>query len=288
MYTFKYKNKKDKNYFEGYYFRITNNDINIAVIFAITKNEEHPHSFIQIFKEGMDKCIYKEFNTEDFTFKDNTIYIKDNYLSTNKAYINIDTFNIDVSFKSTVSHSKSAMGFLEKAPLDCFQEVVFLDGIFEGTVCNQSHTGKIYIEKTYGNKFPIKWIWIQSNHSNHNSQLSFSVGYIPFIKKSFKGYLLLLKTPNKTYHFRSLDCSSLKIKDNTLILKKWNTKVRIEFEVGQTIELVGPTIKAKMDIPVYESLTGTASIKVFHKHKLVFEDSYTKVGLEHMMQIKER
>ena len=51
MNTFEYRNLKKKNYFEGWYQRVTdeNNNINYSIIFAITKDENDSHSFIQIF-----------------------------------------------------------------------------------------------------------------------------------------------------------------------------------------------------------------------------------------------
>ena len=51
MKSFTYQNRRKKDYFEGWYTRLVDieNNINIAVIFALTKNELDPHAFIQVY-----------------------------------------------------------------------------------------------------------------------------------------------------------------------------------------------------------------------------------------------
>jgi len=282
MEKFSFQDKKSKNYFEGWYFRFTNN-VNYAIIFAISKNEEDPHAFIQLFNDTMEECVYERFDLSAFSFSDGTVNIGGNKLSLDMLYINIRDTEIDLEFTQTNPMIKSAMGYLSNAPLDCFQEVILLDGYAKGTINTKKVKGVIYIEKTYGNKFPKRWIWLQSNHSVNNSKISFSVGYIPFLSFTVKGWLLVVNYNLEKINFHSLAGVSLKFIKAGFIVKSQHYKVIVHYKNSKMIKLVGPSKKAKMELDVFESLTATASIQIFKDGKLVFEDDYTNVGLENMM-----
>lgn len=283
MRKFTFQGLKKKNYFEGWYFRYTSK-INYAFIFAITNNVQDPHAFIQIFDEQMAECIYKRFDLSSFRFEHNEVRIDNNVLSLHNVSVHINEFHLELTFDHTDLLEQSSMGYLSKAPLDCFQEVIMLSGHAAGVMNNQKTEGTVYIEKTYGNKFPKRWIWLQSNHSKHNSAISFSVGYIPFMKRLVKGWLLVLKTDDLLLSFHSLDGSSLNIGENELIIKSLNYKVVIKYTQSETIKIVGPKEKAYMSLDVFESITSTACVKVYKKKSLIFEDEYINVGLEHMMK----
>jgi hypothetical protein len=282
MYQFGFENKKQSNYFEGWYFRYTDT-INYAIIFAITKNEKDPHAFLQVFNETMQKCIYKKYDLSLFSYTNDTVHIGNNHLSLNSVYINVDDFTLDLSLNDNTLLKNSAMGYLSKAPLDCFQEIVLLEGRAQGYINKTNTKGKTYIEKTYGNKFPKKWIWLQSNHSKNNSQISFSMGYIPFLFTLQKGWLLVIKFQDKTLQFHSLKGATLQYNDRQIIVTSLSYKVVIDYKQNSCIELVGPIEKAQMIGTVLESLTSSASIKIYKNKSLIFEDSYTNVGLEYMM-----
>lgn len=282
MKTFGYQDKKSRNYFEGWYFRFTDT-VNYAIIFAVTKNEEDPHAFIQLFNETMNKCIYERFELSSFSFEDAVVSIGNNKLSMHHVHVNINDTIIDLNFILTNPLHESAMGYLANAPLDCFQEVIYLDGLAKGTINKQETEGTIYIEKTYGNKFPKKWLWLQSNHSKNNSKISFSIGYIPFLFLTVPGWLLVIEYNGEIINFHSLAGARLKLKENGFTVKSRKYKIIVDYQKNIPIELVGPGKKAKMEIPVYESLTATARIKIFKHGKFVFVDEYTNVGLEIML-----
>lgn len=282
MRKFGYQDKKSKNYFEGWYFRFTN-EVNYAIIFAITKNEDDPHAFVQLFSDSMDECVYERFDISEFSFSNGIVRIGGNALSLNKVYLNIENMEIDLKFTQKNPMTKSAMGYLSNAPLDCFQEVILLDGFAKGTINSKSVKGVIYIEKTYGNKFPKRWIWLQSNHSENNSKISFSVGYIPFFSFTVKGWLLVVSYNLERINFHSLAGASLKYITDGFIVKSRRYKVIVHYANSKMTKIVGPSKKAKMELDVYESLTATASIQIYRDGLLVFEDNYTNVGFENMM-----
>lgn len=302
MKTFQFQNKKQTNYFEGWYYRLTDvsKDINIAIIFAITKDVHNPHSFIQYYNGIDKKAHYYTFDVDKFHFDDetNTVHIGDNYLSSTQIFVHTD----DLELAANTSHrilldryqsSYSAMGLLSKAPLECFQEVIYLDGHVEYTYNGVSSTGKSYMEKTYGTNFPSKWIWLQSNHSTQGSSITFSVGLVPVLFFHVKGFFLIYRYNNVEHRYGSFNLSRIKINQideyNTVFtIRKRFHKIQITASTSHPVSLVGPRKNGIMDLSVLESLDATATMTVFHHNKQIFEDTYNQVGLELMFTKKNR
>jgi len=296
MKTFEYKNKKNENYFEGWYIRLhdRSKNVNIAVIFAITKNAENPHSFIQVYNGADKEAHYFTFDVDKFHFDYDTytVHIGDNSLSSTSLVLSVEGYTINATITHRIllenyQSTYSAMGRLSKAPLECFQEVIYLDGKTEFTINNQPYYGSSYMEKTYGTNFPSKWIWLEANHSKQGSVISFSVGIIPFLFLKLKGFLLIYRHNNKEYRYGSFNLSQVKVLKSThfattIQVKKGFTKILIKAQTNNPVKLVGPRKNGVMDLAVFESIDATATIEVYKRGKLIFEDAYTNAGLELM------
>jgi hypothetical protein len=85
--------------------------------------------------------------------------------------------------------------------------VVSLDHVIEGALDIDGRTidftgGRGYTEKDWGRSFPSSWIWLQSNHfSTPGSSFTASVAIIPWIGRSFPGFIIGLWHQNKLYRF---------------------------------------------------------------------------------------
>ena len=162
-----------------------------------------------------------------------------------------------------------------------------MDALVEGTLNNQAISGSGYMEKTYGTNFPNRWIWLQSNHSENGSTITFSVGMVPVLFFRIKGFLLIYHYNGEEVRLGSFNLSTLKIMESTdtstkFIVKKGYHLVIIEATTVHPVKLLGPRKNGIMDLPVYESIEATAHIKAFYKGALVLEDTYTHVGLDLM------
>ncbi len=294
MNTFKYQNLKNKNYFEGWYLRITDEakNVNLAFIFAITKDENDPHSFIQILNGSSNKSKYYRFETSDFSFLKNCVYIKDNFLSMESMYLKTDDLEVSIIIDDPENiKSKSAMSFLVKFPLDCFQEVNLIDGFFNGEIIRNDETtyisGKTYIEKTYGNKFPKRWIWIQSNHFNKDAALTFAHGMIPILWGHVRGFFAILKHNGKEYRFASYNFSKLKIINRTkshleIVIKKRRYKLILVAKQIEPVKLVGPSENGVMNLDVYESINSLVTLTFTKGKKVIIDTLGRNVGFENM------
>lgn len=298
MNTFKYQDLKKKNYFEGWYQRLTdeNNNINYSIIFGITKNEGDPHSFIQIFDGVKNESIYHRFEISDFYFSKDTVFIKENYLSLNSMHLKTEDLEINVLFnesKKLRKHlgSNSAMSYMSKWPIGCFQEVVVVDGFFKGEIIISSIlkniNGKTYLEKTYGTKFPEKWIWIQGNHFNKDVSLTFAFGLVPILKWKVKGFITILNHNGNEYRFSSYNFAKMKIVKNyksqvEIVLKKRRYKLVINAKLVKPVKLVGPSQQAAMDLKVFESINSLATLTFYKGKKVIFDTMGRSVGFENM------
>jgi len=90
-------NKKKKNYFEGWYFKMVSEDgssiLSIIPGIALSKSGKEQHAFIQIIDGKTAKTNYYSFPIEKFAFsqKEFAIKIEQNYFSEDKIILNLHT-----------------------------------------------------------------------------------------------------------------------------------------------------------------------------------------------------
>jgi len=296
MNTFEYKNKRDKNYFEGWYIRVVDEseNINLAFIFAVTKDIEDPHAFIQVYDGIALNSKYYRFDVNDFKYKKDTVYIKDNSLSLGKMYLKVDNIEININLDiNTDNNNKninaSAMSYMSKFPLECFQEINILDGTYSGklTLNNKKMviSGKSYMEKTYGNKFPTKWIWIQCNHFDKEAALTFAYGKIPVLRWKAKGFFSILNIQGKEYRFATYNLSRMKINKISdtqveITMKRRFTKMVINAKMIDPVKLIGPLENGKMLLEVFESINSLVTLTLYKGNKVIFDIVGKNAGFE--------
>ncbi len=279
MKRFAYKNKKQKNYFEGWYFRFVG-DVNIGVIFALTKYQDDPHAFIQIFNHDSSECEYLRYNIEDFYYdaENDVVHINDYSLSNYQVSVK----GISLKIKNhQVFSDKSAMTYLEHAPLECFQEVLYMKADASGSVYGKDVIGIAYSEKTYGTNFPSKWVWLQSFHSKNGSLMSFSVGMVPVLFFRIKGFFILLDTVVGKFRLSSTNFAKIRVGES-IVMKKRKIKIVLEPVLNHKVKLVGPSKNGLMNLDVYESLDSEVHLKIYRGKELLLEDLFKDVGMELM------
>lgn len=293
---FELKDKVKKNGFEGWYTRLTDpsKGVNIAVIFAKTTYHKDPHGFIQIYDGTLKVNHYFRYSLSDFKATDDGVYLNDNHLSLKAMQITAGDYAFDITFAKPVQNTyKSAMGFLEKLPLETFQEVVLMQAEFKGTFSFQGHTqpltGKSYMEKTYGKKFPKTWFWLQANHF-HDQALSISMsgGHVPTLFLRPFGFFVLLYTKDKTYRFATYNFSRFKpfVHDDhvEMSVKKGRLTLTVKVYDHQPVELVGPKDAGDMSLPVYECINAKTTITLQKNKQIILSDESLYAGFEWMMK----
>ncbi len=286
---FQGKNKR-KNYFEGWYFKLTDQSMEhtVAVIpgIAMGKSQRDAHAFIQVLLGGKQVCYYK-FDLEEFQYNRNRFAIKiaDNYFSENKLTLNLKGNGIQILGTVQFNHMKrlpkslympGIMGPFSYIPwMECYHGVISMHHDITGQLMiadeRTDFTGGCgYIEKDWGNSFPSDWVWLQTNHFLHSDgTLMVSAARIPMLGTSFPGFLALLRLGNQCHVFatytgaklRTLQCSDHQIK---IILEDRRYRLVIQVASTEGGYLKAPH-KGLMNRTIQESISNKAKIRLFDK-----------------------
>ena len=309
---FQGKHKK-RNYFEGWYFKFTNWDKNIAyaLIPGISVTDYERKAFIQVI-DGMNNKTYNfDFNYEDFTYSDKEfrIKIKDNVFSKTFMKFNLKNDEIELSgiidFEDIVDYPKSLlrpgiMGIFSYFPnMECNHGVVNVSHRTSGHIIIDNReisvdSGRGYIEKDWGTSFPVSYIWMQGNDFN-NEQASFmlSIAKVPFMGRSFTGFLGFLYLKDHIYTFGTYTkakITDLTFKGNELhvTIKKGKYTICVKgiSENQSGGELKAP-VKGAMSNIIKESLNSILDVTLFYNDNVIFRDRALLSGLEIYDDAKE-
>lgn len=266
--------KKRKNYFEGWYVRIMNNNLHFAVILGISRNEDFPHAFIQINDGIHNTSSYFTYPIEDFIAHKDAFIIRigDNVLTEKGIFIDVEDDDMKLVLEGRFSDytplkNKCIMGPLRFLPkLECYHCVVSTKHTIQGEIhVLQKNTHEeyhdvlhadVYIEKDYGTSMPEKWIWMHG--MNDETSFMFSLATIPYLGKTFQGGVGYIKDVSDEHIFASY--KMLRIDHVT------STKERVyirahDRKYNYTIEAFSPQYtallapqKGKMKRIIYEGL----------------------------------
>lgn len=301
-------NKKTRKYFEGWYFKLVSADgasiISVIPGISLSGDGKEQHAFIQLINGVTAQTSYFSFPIEEFSFskKEFAINIGDNYFSKDRVIINLKendstvSGNIEMSnsvdYTSGTFRTPGIMGWYRYVPfMECYHGVVSLTNELKGklTINNEIHDfagGKGYIEKDWGTSMPSAWIWMQSNHfSDSGSSFMLSIAQIPWLGKSFTGFLGFFHYNNRIYHFATYRRTKLNLEiDESNLLK-----IRIH-QGKNTFTLTGRSnntgiLKApsegSMDRRIPESIDAALKITMTDKNgHIVFVDSTKVAGME--------
>ena len=298
-------NRKKNNYFEGWYFKNVSADGEYCWSFipGVSLNGEDKHAFVQAINGKTGDTWYFRYPLESFSFSSTsfTIKIDQNTFSDRGLYLAIDqngqTFKGKIEFKNIVKYPATLqrpgiMGWYRYAPfMECYHGVVSLHHGITGSLNHNGtyldfYDGTGYIEKDWGSSMPSAWIWIQTNHFNTaNASFMLSVARIPWIGKTFTGFLGFFLHKNKVITFATYTGSRV------VKLENKKNKVRIEIQ-GKKHRLLlegqnnsnGP-LKApmlgKMDRMIHESIDAEIDIKIISLYgEILFEGTGKNAGLE--------
>lgn len=99
--------KKNKQYFEGWYFKNIINNEGISFIPGISINEPEKKAFIQVITN--DFSCFINYDINDFEYNHNPFYIKigNNYFSKEKIHIDIEDKELNISIYGELKYSES-------------------------------------------------------------------------------------------------------------------------------------------------------------------------------------
>ena len=308
-------NKKKQKYFEGWYFKMVAEDgssiLSVIPGISLSRDGKEQHAFIQIINGVTAQTKYYSFPIEEFSFskKEFAIKIGKNYFSRDSIILDIKENGSSVLGKiemdNLTEYTSSGlldfgiMGWYRFVPfMKCYHGVVSLTHNLKGklTVNQEVYDftrGKGYIEKDWGSSMPSSWIWMQSNHFKApNSSFMLSIADVPWLNKSFTGFLGFFYHNEEIYHFATYRSSKLQLEITDSNLLKITIKNRkntfiINARSNNTAMLKAPT-NGSMDRRIPESIDATVKIIMLDKKgNVVFKDSTNIAGLEMVGDYKQ-
>lgn len=304
-------NNKKYNFFEGWYFKLVdknmNNVISLIPGIYIGKSKENSHSFIQILQGNKAIYSYKKFTQDKFISQSNNelnIRIANNSFSLKEISLNIndciDNIIGCVYFKNILKWPDSllnpgSMGYYNFISfMQCYSQVSVMDMDIQGCLCINGYEidfsgGKGYVEKNWGSSFPHSWTWVQCNSfKNSKASISCSIGHIPFMFTSFRGFLIGLYIDDKFYKFTTINKSTLNIVQKALdvIITTENKNYKLIIETKTDREnfmlCMGPRDNEMVPL-VEENLKGVVKVSLIDKtlSKIIFCDQGLCCGIEY-------
>ena len=297
----KYLNK-NKNYFEGWYFKNVCNDKGISFIPGINSNGKDKKAFIQVITNNMSYFV--NYDIDDFSFNADPFYIKikDNYFSKEKIHINIIdvTQNIRINGDIKYINSKNIsvnklnpniMGPFSYIPfMECNHAILSMKNTAIGEIkinddIIKFDCGSGYIEKDWGCSFPKSYLWCQGNNFKiKNASFMIAIANIPFKIFEFKGIICDLIVDNKEFKFATYNNTKLincVINDNLfdITLKKGDYYLNVKSTFDRGIKLIAP-VKGNMNKNILESISATILVTLKRNEKIIFSDTSTNCGIE--------
>jgi len=301
-------NNKKQNYFEGWYFKMVAEDgsaiMSVIPGIALSKDGKEQHAFIQTINGITAETRYYSFPIEAFSFarKGFEVRIGNNYFSKERISLDLSdsTSSVkgevnmcnQVDYKSGTLLNPGIMGWFRFVPfMECYHGVVSLTHDLQGqlTVDNRVLNfagGKGYIEKDYGSGMPSAWIWMQSNNfSNPTSSFMLSVATIPWLGRSFNGFLGFFYHDNQMHHFATYRSSKMEVEvpdSSSVNIRIDNRKHTLLINArSNNAGMLHAPVQGAMDRRIPESIDATLKITVLDKKgNVVLKDSTNITGLE--------
>lgn len=294
--------KTNSHYFEGWYFKNTNNKGGISFIPGININNENKKAFIQVITSHSSYYINYDINDFHFNLFPFSIKIGNNFFS--KEYISIDIEeekqNIKIHGKIKYLNSQNIntnflnpniMGPFSYIPfMECNHAILSMKNKTQGSICINDtiidlNNGTGYIEKDWGISFPKYYIWCQANNfKTKNTSFILSIADIPFKIFNFRGIICILKINNKEFKFSTYNNVKLKlyeVKNNyiNIILKKGIYTLEINSKCNIKNAVIAP-IRGEMKKNILESISASVYIVLKKRNKIIFTDKSSNCGLE--------
>ena len=292
-----------KDFFEGWYFKQSNDSNVVAIIVGVSRNNEDKKSFIQIIK-STGQTHFKDFAFEAFKFYDNPfkVEIENNSFSLEGLILDFicdDGVHIEADLKYTSMtrfydkrYKGDIMGPLAHLPFnECNHGVISvkhnIDGFFSANKDKESFSSGVgYIEKDWGRSFPKWYLWVQANNfSTNDASLMVAVANLPYLFFNVKGIAAYFYLNGELHLLTTYNGARSKIRktshDVRVNISKRGFELLLEFSIKDTFsgELKSPKY-GQMSGKINEYPQVTISAKVYKHGKLIFDEQSTQASAE--------
>ena len=299
---------KTKNYFEGWYFKVVNEDASKAFAFipgvAMDANA-NGHAFIQVLDGKAKTAEYHRFDLQTFSSEKDRfeIEIAGNRFSEKGIQLKLPDLEVNLSFSGNIPwpkpwYSPGIMGPFAYVPfMECYHGIVSMNHTINGYIKDSSQKynfdkGRGYLEKDWGKSFPEAYFWMQSNHFEEAGiSMKASVAKIPFMGSSFVGFISGFWLRDRlirftTYNQTKLRKSFANEQQVEIVLENRKNRLEILAHRDGATSLPSP-IQGAMEGRIEESMTATLEVQLSENKQIIFEGKGKHAGLEVAGKIKE-
>jgi len=280
---------KRRDFFEGWYFKLVEPRQEQVFAFipglSLARQVEDSHSFIQVVDGRRARLQYLRYPVDSFHSQRRifAIEVGASSFSLDRLSLQIDGPQMDARGVVEFSNIKrwpdsllnpGSMGFYNYLPrMQCYSQVCAMDMDLVGELEIDGQRidftgGRGYVEKNWGRAFPISWIWLQSNNfAERRASLSCSLGHIPFLAGSFRGFLVGLLVEDQFYEFTSINRTKARVerRGNDISIDLRNARHRLTIDAvtnpEQFVLLKGPR-DGRMEPLVQENLLGQVRVRL--------------------------
>lgn len=295
-------------YFEGWYFKNVAPDgkhiLSVIPGISLSRNGDG-HAFVQLIDGRSAQTWYIEYPLEDFGYsqKDFKVQVGGNTFSLDGFSLNINDaasgliIRGEIAFENTVSlpgtfFNPGIMGWYSFVPMmECNHGLVSMNHELRGKLIINGKPaifdgGRGYAEKDWGRSMPSSWIWMQSNHfATPGISLMLSVAKIPWMRRSFTGFLCVLHYRGKIMRFTTYSGARIEkigFGEKTVEIVIANRCHRLNIRASHASSgLLAAPVDGAMSRRIAESIDSTIHLQLFTKQgKLLVDESGNHAGLE--------
>jgi tocopherol cyclase len=298
-------NRMQSDYFEGWYFKQVSGDgeHSRAFIPGISLAAGDAHSFVQAIDGKTGQTWYFRYPPEAFTFSRKRFMVRVGGNTFSASHMELDLADTDTRIQGSLGFSDQVpfraglikpgiMGWYRYVPfMECYHGVVSMDHGVNGSLRINGREivfagGRGYIEKDWGSSMPEAWVWMQTNHFDRQG-ISFmlSIANIPWIGKSFNGFLGFLLYGDRRYDFATYTGARVLSLVNTAEEVRVSIRAkRFSLDITGNKNLAGALMaphKGSMNRVIHESIDSEIHIRLRDQAgSTLFEGLGRNAGLE--------
>lgn len=221
-----------RGFFEGWYVKLVSADTDQrwAVIPGIFRGLEQPgqpardEAFVQVLNGSTGASAYHVFPVEEFWASPDRFEARvgSNHFSATGVTLDLPELTGRVDFVTPMDpwpvtwRAPGIMGWYGLVPfMECYHGIVSFGHELRGTLAVAGEpvsfdAGRGYLEKDWGRAFPAGYVWLHSNHidADPTASLVASVALIPWLRSSFRGFIVGFKHHGRLHRWATYNRSS--------------------------------------------------------------------------------
>jgi hypothetical protein len=220
-----------RGFFEGWYVKLVSADTaqRWAVIPGIFRGLEQSgqpsrdEAFVQVLNGSTGESFYNVFPAAAFAASSERFDVRvgTNHFSSTGVTLDLPQLAGRVDFTTSMDpwpvtwRSPGIMGWYGLVPfMECYHGIVSFGHDLRGSLAVDGRPvsfddGRGYLEKDWGRAFPAGYVWLHSNHIDADPAASLvaSVALIPWLRSSFRGFIVGLKHHGRLHRWATYNRS---------------------------------------------------------------------------------